>query len=154
VSAKPCRCDPEMGWTCDQCRLVPTSKRLPPRDPPPTETLIVDSKTGGVKAQKDDRYDLIPPEFLQALALHYGRGARKYADRNWEQGYGWHLSLRAVFSHLMAWLLGEREDPETKTHHLICSAWHLIALYTFDTRRLGTDTVTCLSGTPKAEGRS
>lgn len=105
------------------------------------EVRVVDPKTGGEKGIKIDRFDLIPPEFEDALARHYGEGAKKYADRNWERGYDWHLSYRSVRSHLNAWLRGEDNDPETGTNHLICSIWHLIALYTFQMRKLGTDTV-------------
>lgn len=105
------------------------------------EVRVVDPTTGGEKGIKIDRFDLIPPEFEDALARHYGEGAKKYADRNWERGYQWHLSYRSVRSHLNAWVKGEDNDPETGTNHLICSIWHLIALYTFQMRGLGTDTI-------------
>jgi hypothetical protein len=105
------------------------------------EVRMVDPTTGGEKGIKIDRFDLIPPEFEDALARHYGEGAKKYADRNWERGYQWHLSYRSVRSHLNAWLKGEDNDPETGTNHLICSIWHLIALYTFQIRGLGSDTI-------------
>lgn len=105
------------------------------------EQRMVDPKTGGEKGIKGDRFDLIPPEFEDALARHYGEGAKKYADRNWERGYDWHLSYRSVRSHLNAWLRGEDNDQETGTNHLICSIWHLIALYIFQLRGLGTDTL-------------
>ena len=103
------------------------------------ERRIVDPTTGGEKGQKINRYDLIPAEFEDALATHYGRGAAKYADRNWERGYAWGLTYRACRSHLNLWQRGERDDPETGTHHLICAIWHLIALYVYDMRGLGTD---------------
>lgn len=106
------------------------------------EIRIIDPTTGGEKGQKPARYDLIPPEFEHALATHYGIGTRKYADRNWEKGYAWGLSVGALRRHLTARLLGERLDPETGSPHLIAVAWHAAALYTFDTRRLGTDDVT------------
>lgn len=105
------------------------------------EVRVVDAATGGEKGLKIDRYDLIPPEFEEALAVHYGQGAKKYADRNWEKGYDWNLSYRSVRSHLNAWLRGEDNDPETGTNHLICSIWHLIALYIFQIRALGKDTI-------------
>lgn len=100
-----------------------------------------DPVTGGEKCEKSDRYDLIPPEFEDALARHYGKGCLKYADRNWESGYKWHLSYRALRSHLNHWQRGESYDPETGTHHLIAVAWHAVCLFIFELRGLGTDDV-------------
>jgi hypothetical protein len=109
--------------------------------PPPGEITIVDETTGGAKGQKLQRFDLIPTEFEVALATHYGLGARKYADRNWERGYRWSLSVGALRRHLAAWLSGESLDPETGSNHLIAVAWHAIALFIFELRGIGTDDV-------------
>lgn len=106
------------------------------------EVRVVDPNSGGEKGIKITRFDLIPPEFEDALARHYGEGAKKYADRNWERGYKWGLSYRAMRTHLNQWVRGERYDEETGTHHLICAIWHLVALYTFDLRHLGSDDLT------------
>ncbi len=116
------------------------------------EIRTTDPKTGGQKGVKEDRYDLIPPEFEDALARHYGKGARKYADRNWEKGYKWGLTVRALRSHLNAFLRGERYDnhkadcpdgclEHTGSHHLVAVAWHAIALFIFDIRNLGTNDI-------------
>ena len=103
------------------------------------EVRIVDPKTGGEKGSKVQRFSLIPAEFLWELATHYGRGAQKYADRNWERGYKWSLSEDAYTRHFNQWKRGQDADEETGTHHLICAIWHLIALYIFQRRGLGTD---------------
>lgn len=103
------------------------------------EVRIVDPKTGGEKGSKIERFDLIPNDFERALARHYGKGAEKYADRNWERGYRWSLSVAALRRHLAAWLDGESTDSETGSNHLIAVAWHAIALFVFETRGLGTD---------------
>lgn len=105
------------------------------------EVRVVDPTTGGEKGSKLARFSLIPREFLWELSLHYGRGSKKYADRNWEKGYKWFLSQDAAERHWNQWLLGEDNDEETGTHHLICAIWHLIALYTFQRRGLGTDDI-------------
>jgi len=116
------------------------------------EVKVVDSKTGGVKGTKLARFSLIPSEFLWALAEHYGVGARKYAQRNWERGYAWSLTVDAMQRHVHKFLMGERYDAHlpdcppdctehTGSHHLIAAAWHCVALYTFDTRRIGTNDV-------------
>lgn len=107
----------------------------------PGETTVVDPITGGAKGQKLQRFDLIPNEFEIALAEHYGKGATKYADRNWERGYKWSLSVGALRRHLAAWLGGESNDPETGSNHLIAVAWHAVALFIFELRDLGTDDV-------------
>lgn len=116
--------------------------------PPPGEITIVDEKTGGAKGQKLQRFDLIPNEFEIALSEHYGKGATKYADRNWERGYRWSLSVGALRRHLAAWLAGESYDSETGSNHLIAVAWHACALFIFEIRGLGTDDVR-----PKNKGK-
>jgi len=105
------------------------------------ETRITDPVTGGQKGQKIQRFDLIPPEAMQALATVYGKGCEKYADRNWEKGYNWGLSVGALQRHLHLWLLGESIDAETGCHHLAQVAWHAFTLMTFEWRGLGTDDV-------------
>lgn len=115
----------------------------PPR-PRDTTTLqgevrIVDPVTGGEKGSKLQRFSLIPYIFLWALAEHYGKGAHKYADRNWERGYKWSLSLDAAHRHINQWLRGEDNDAETNSNHLIAAIWHLIALYCYSMWKRGTD---------------
>lgn len=105
------------------------------------EIRTVDPKTGGEKGSKLARFSLIPAEFTWALAEHYGRGARKYADRNWERGYKWSLSLDALERHLSLFKQGEMMDAETGSHHLIAVAWHACALFIFWLRKLGTNDI-------------
>ncbi len=113
------------------------------------EVRIVDPKTGGEKGSKLARFALIPYEALWGLAEHYGKGAKKYAERNWEKGYKWALSEDAMMRHYFLWKGGERFDEETGSHHLIAVIWHAIAMYVFDLRKLGTDNITRLNDTPK-----
>ncbi|MBD3292991.1 MAG: hypothetical protein GF393_08715 [Armatimonadia bacterium] len=75
------------------------------------------------------RYDLIPPEALRALAEVLTYGARKYGDRNWEQGLDWSRPYAAGQRHLWAWWAREGTDPETGLSHLahaICNLAMLI----------------------------
>ena len=130
MSAQPCGCDPGANYKCKIHSETPHES---------TEVRITDPITGGEKGSKLQRYDLIPAEFLFALATHYGKGARKYDDRNWEKGYKWGLSYAALMRHLEAWRMGEDKDPETGSHHLVAAAWHCIALFIFQFRGLGTD---------------
>jgi hypothetical protein len=103
------------------------------------EVRVVDPLTGGEKGSKIERFDLIPVEMETALARHYGVGATKYEDRNWERGYKWSLSYAALRRHLAAWAGGESYDTETGTHHLVAVIWHATALFVFELRGLGTD---------------
>lgn len=91
----------------------------------------VKSTTGGVKGQKEARYDLIPGEALEMLARNYGRGARKYDERNWERGYDWSLSFAALNRHLWQFWNGEDMDEEVGLPHLTCVLFHAMALLQF-----------------------
>ena len=105
------------------------------------EIRVVDPQSGGEKGAKLARFSLIPPDALWELALHYGRGARKYADRNWEKGYKWSLSVDALERHLTQFKMGEWLDEETGTPHIIAVAWHAFALFVFKVRGLGTNDI-------------
>ena len=112
----------------------------------PKEVRVVDPVTGGEKGTKLARFDLIPPEASWALAEVYGRGAKKYADKNWEKGYKWGLSVAALERHLNLWKRGEKLD-EDGNYHIIQVAWHAFCLFTFELRGLGTDDVHGASST-------
>lgn len=89
------------------------------------------SSTGGEKGTKPQRYDLIPAGPLRTLAELYGKGAEKYADRNWERGYEWSKSFAALNRHLWQFWGGEDLDDETGLPHLASVAWHAFALLQF-----------------------
>lgn len=103
------------------------------------EVRSVDPNTGAEKGTKPLRYDLIPRAALDALARHYGRGARKYEDHNWRKGYAWSKSYAALQRHLTAWWDGEDLDPDpvmmdpdgTFASHLDAVLWHAAVLTTF-----------------------
>lgn len=103
------------------------------------EVRVKDPKTGGEKGSKLARFDLIPAGPLHLLAEHYGRGAEKYEDRNWERGYRYGLSFAAMMRHAWAFWGGEDTDAETGSPHLVAVAWHAFALLEFCKKRLGTD---------------
>ncbi|QNJ56889.1 hypothetical protein SEA_REINDEER_79 [Mycobacterium phage Reindeer] len=89
------------------------------------------SSTGAQKAENDERYDLIAAEPLRKLAKHFGVGAKKYADRNWEAGYEWHKSFAALNRHLWQFWNGEDIDPETGSPHIVAVMWHAMVLTEF-----------------------
>jgi hypothetical protein len=68
------------------------------------------SSTGGQKGTKLARHDLIPTGPLNELAEHYGRGARKYANHQWRNGYEWSKSFAAKQRHDLAFWGGHDYD--------------------------------------------
>lgn len=96
------------------------------------ERCIVNPLTGGEKGVKEARFDLIPAGPMLELARVYGRGAAKYADRNWEKGYAWGLSYGAMQRHLHAFWGGEYLDPESGLPHLAHAMWHCATLMQFN----------------------
>jgi hypothetical protein len=89
------------------------------------------SSTGGEKGVKPARFDLIPAGPMWEVAEHYGRGAEKYEDRNWERGYEWSKSFGAMMRHAWAFWRGEDCDPETGSHHMAAVVFHALALIEF-----------------------
>jgi len=75
-------------------------------------------------AKSKGRFDLIPPETLRALAIHYEKGAQKYEARNWEKGLPVSSFIDSGFRHLIDFLEG-RDDE----NHLIASIWNLFCAY-------------------------
>lgn len=104
-----------------------------------SETRETDPETGGQKGSKPARFDLLPWDVVYELAEHYGRGAGKYADRNWEKGYKWSLNFAALHRHLSAWWNGQDEDPEVGSNHLAAVLWHTMAMRWFQMHGRGSD---------------
>lgn len=93
--------------------------------------------------RKDDdgklRYDLIPADPLDELARVFTIGARKYGDRNWENGLAWGRVFAALMRHGWAWWRGETHDPEDGQHHLASVAWCALVLMQFENTHPGLD---------------
>lgn len=99
--------------------------------PDTLEPTFATSSTGARKEIKLARFDLIPAGPLRQLAEHFGVGAKKYAERNWELGYQWSLSYAALNRHLWAFWGGEDIDPETGSPHMVAVMWHSAVLLEF-----------------------
>lgn len=61
---------------------------------------------------------LIPRAALLAEAEVLAFGAQKYDAHNWRKGMRWSRLGDAAMRHLLAWLDGEDNDPETGLPHL------------------------------------
>jgi len=70
------------------------------------------------------RFDLLPWEAIQHLAIHYEKGAKKYADRNWEKGLPVSRFMSSGIRHA-----GQFINGETDENHLIAAIWNLICAY-------------------------
>lgn len=69
-------------------------------------------------AEGKPRYDLTVPllmehPMLERWAIHMGKGAKKYGDRNWEKAMGveeYKRFKQSAFRHFMQWFMGERDE--------------------------------------------
>jgi hypothetical protein len=76
-------------------------------------------KSRGLKFDQDKvRMDLVPPVAVTWIAKILTFGAKKYGDRNWEQGIKYGRVYAAALRHLFAWWGGEEKDPETGESHI------------------------------------
>lgn len=115
---------------------------------------LTTSSTGGQKGVKLERFDLIPVGPLTELAEHFGKGAKKYAEHQWRQGYEWSKSYSAMCRHQnLFWagydydicsnepdnckfVEGVEYEPDTchnhtGSHHMVAVAWHAFVLLEF-----------------------
>lgn len=82
------------------------------------------SDTGAMRTKDADneRYDLISPIALRALAQTYKEGADKYGAMNWERGFPVSDLLNHAIRHIFKFLEGDRSEP-----HLPHAMWGLAA---------------------------
>lgn len=79
--------------------------------------------TGAVRDMQEGkgRCDLLPACALIRLSKHYEAGARKYAERNWENGIPVSVMIDSGFRHLLKYL-----DGQTDEDHLTAAAWNIL----------------------------
>lgn len=79
------------------------------------------------------RFDLVPTSVLTRLAMHYGNGAEKYAERNWEKGQPVTRYISSAERHLQYFKMGMNDEP-----HLIAAIWNLFCLdWTLEQIKIG-----------------
>ena len=84
-----------------------------------------DATMTAAKAKRDPigvRYDLISPVAMKRLAVTYCEGAKRYGDRNWEQGLPVSNLVNHALAHIFAYLGGNTSEDD-----LIHAAWNLMA---------------------------
>lgn len=85
-------------------------------------------ETGAVRdmAEGKGRCDLLPAVAVLRLARHFEAGAKKYSERNWEQGIPIHSFIDSAIRHLMEYLDGQDDED-----HLCAAAWNcMCAMWT------------------------
>jgi hypothetical protein len=95
-------------------------KIMPPLqdlDPTPIET----NEIGGQQSKLDVRYDLIPKEALEALAVVFAAGAKRYAPNNWRK-----IDSESHLNHMMNHVIEYRKNPTKENlenaSHALCRA--------------------------------
>lgn len=128
---------------CGYCDVVDTKYFETKAEQNPPITKLVDNMNlaaGGVKLDDGKlRYDLVPPEMLQALADILTSGAKKYEPRNWEKGMRWGRVFASLMRHMWAWWWKRDKDDETGKSHLWHAACCLAFLVTYESRGIGED---------------
>jgi len=88
------------------------------------------------------RYDLMPPDAIEEIVRVFTVGARKYAERNWENGMKWGKCAAALERHLAKWKKGASRDEEyPELYHMAMVAWNAIALLTYELRDVGENDI-------------
>ena len=112
----------------------------------PGETLGAGADGGGKRLNAGKiRIDLVPGEWVWAMADVTTQGSKKYPERNWEEGMKWSIMIGSALRHVIKFLMGERYDGDgfdkekgtTGCHHLAMAAWNLQALMSYDIREIG-----------------
>ena len=86
---------------------------------------------GAVRDVQEDkpRPDLICPHFLRRLGLHLARGAKKYAERNWELGMPQSRAEASLCRHYVAYMAGQTDED-----HLAAMAFNVMMLISQEER--------------------
>ena len=85
-----------------------------------TEEIIYNDKGAG-QSRVYQRYDLVPPVPLKAVATVLAEGAEKYGEWNWD-GIDIESHLNHALRHIMEYLMGNVEDNDISDHlsHALC----------------------------------
>jgi hypothetical protein len=85
------------------------------------------------------RWDLLPPDALEALADLMTKNLEKYPPRNWEKGMAWGNCFAAIMRHSWKWWKGEDLDAESGHPHMVHVMWNAMALVSYTKRGVGKD---------------
>ena len=86
--------------------------------------------SGASSSEVKPRYDLIPPEALEALGKRFALGARTHGDRNYEKGANDPAFVTDRYNHLIEHAI-KAANGDTSEDHLgavLCNAAMLVRL--------------------------
>jgi hypothetical protein len=88
-----------------------------------SDESVHEFSTGAVRSgdRDEERWDLISPIGLRALARTYAEGAAKRGANNWENGMPAHDLLNHAIAHVYLFLGGDRSED-----HLGHAAWNIL----------------------------
>lgn len=97
-------------------------------------------ETGAIRDDGGDelkgRYDLLPWNAIEAVAVHCQKGAKKYGENNVRKGLpAWSLYDSAM-RHLNKWFRGWNDED-----HLVSAAWNILWLLEQRTTHPELDTI-------------
>ena len=86
--------------------------------------------SGASSSERKPRYDLIPPEALEALGRRLALGASIHGDRNYEQGWNDPAFIIDRFNHLIEHAIRAANGDRSEDHlgAVLCNAAMLIRL--------------------------
>lgn len=87
------------------------------------------------------RYELIPPECIEALAAHLTKASGAPAGDLWawkSNPYPWSYRFGSVMRHAWCWMKGDKYDQDGN-HHLLAAAWWCLVLYFYELKGIGQD---------------
>jgi hypothetical protein len=114
------------GWTKPQGFGITTGQQLIP--------------DGAYRAnQHKPNWELMPVDALEEVARVFSYGAQKYDLDNWRKGFPWRSVVGSSIRHIMAWLGGEDNDPESKLSHLSHAVCNLLFLLDYQKHNVGVD---------------
>ena len=109
----------------------------------PTSDMTASEVTAAASGVKHDaeklRVDLLPVDVLKGVAEILTHGAKKYGDRNWEQGIKYSRLYGATLRHLYTFWQGDDVDPESHLLHLDHALCELMFLRAMSKRRPDLD---------------
>ncbi len=80
------------------------------------------------------RWELLPYDAVRGVVEVLTDGAKKYSDRNWENGIAYGRVFGALQRHLTAWWSGENTDSESGRSHLDHAMCELMFLSAYEKR--------------------
>lgn len=101
------------------------------------KALKAEGKAPSAEGTKDDagkpRWWLVPNEAMCVVVDVLTIGAKRYGDNNWREVDDWRKRYySAAQRHLVAWQMGQRNDPGDDKHHLAHAVCCLLFLLSLD----------------------